>query len=206
MDLESLSKIKSEFNFNPTTILDVGANNGWFSDMCKQIWPSSNITLIEANPCFEPILDGKQYDFTICLLGNENKPDVPFYILKEEPGSTASSIYKEISEYFSGDKYTTISLPMYRLDDVTIYPFDFIKMDTQGSELDIIKGGINTVKKCKYLLIEVSLVPCNEGAPLKEDVVNYLKSINFKVVSTPYSHYLNGKLLQEDLLFENSVL
>ena len=39
--------------------------------------------------------------------------------------------------------------------------------------------------------------------PLKEEVVNYLKSIGFEIVDTPYSHYVDGELIQEDLLFEN---
>jgi len=201
MNLDALIDFKNKFNFNPSTILDIGASNGWFSNLCLQVWPDSDITMIEANPILEESLKNTNIPYSICLLGNENKIDVPFYISKIDPASTGNSIYKETSEYFND--YDIKLLPMYKLDDITKFPFDFIKMDTQGSELDIIKGGKNTIDKAKYLLVEVSLIECNEGAPLKDDIVNYLKSVNFNLVDVVYSHYLDNKIVQEDVLFKH---
>ena len=108
-----------------------------------------------------------------------------------------------MSSFFDENNCETISLPMNKLDDIINESFDFIKMDTQGSELDIIKGGLNTIKKCKYLLIEVALVPANENAPLKEDIVKFLSNYNFKPVDVLYDHISDGKLTQQDVLFKS---
>ena len=203
MDLNALYSIKNKFNFTPNSILDIGASNGWFTNLCRNVWPSASFTMIEANPLLEEDLRSMNIHYIIALLGEEEKPYVKFYINKKEKKSTGNSIYKEISEHFSNENLEVIYLPMNKLDNVVTNTYDFIKMDTQGSELDIIKGGVNTIKKAKYLLSEVSLKPCNEGAPLKLEVIDYLKSINFEVIDISYSHYLNDKLTQEDLLLEN---
>ncbi len=203
MDLSALHGIKNKFNFTPNTILDIGASNGWFTNLCKTVWPAASFTMIEANPFFENALKSMGIHYIIALLGDKEKSSVKFYINKTERGSTGNSIYREISEFFNDKNCEIIYLPMNILDNLVTDTYDLIKIDTQGSELDIIKGGINTIKKSKYLLLEVSLKSCNEGAPLKDEVVNYLKYINFIVVDSPYSHYLNGELLQEDLIFKN---
>jgi len=35
---------------NPKTVIDVGANTGWFASCLGQVCPNVNITMIEANP------------------------------------------------------------------------------------------------------------------------------------------------------------
>ena len=57
--------------------------------------------------------------------------------------------------------------------------FDIIKIDTQGSELDIIKGGLETVKKASYVILEVPTLQYNEGSPLFDEVIDYMKQIGF---------------------------
>lgn len=206
MDLLAVKQLKEKHNLNPSTILDIGANNGYFTNLCLSIWPAADITMIEANPFHETALKNMNLEYSICLLGNENKNEVDFYRSKLDISSTGCSIYKEKTEYFNDSNLEIIKLPMYKLDDITKYYFDFIKMDTQGSELDIIKGGINTIQHCKYLIIEVSLTPTNEGSPLKSELIEYLKSININEVEVSYNHYNNGKLSQQDILFKNNII
>ena len=201
MDLNALYNLKTKYNFNPISILDIGANNGYFADMCKSVWTYTAIFLIEANPEWENTLKSKNYDYLISLLGTESGYDVAFYRDKNDKTSTGCSIYKELSHFFNSAE--EIKLPMNKLDDVVEGSFDFIKMDTQGSELDIIKGGLDTISKCKYLLLEVSLINTNENAPLKYDIINYLKTIQFEEVDVLFNHYDKGILTQQDVLFKH---
>ena len=71
MDINALNKIKTHYNFNPSNILDIGANDGYFANLCRTIWPTSNLTLVEANPFWSDILKEKNYKNIITLLGNE---------------------------------------------------------------------------------------------------------------------------------------
>jgi FkbM family methyltransferase len=206
MNIEALYKIKQKYFLEPKTILDIGACNGWFAGLCKHVWSDSKITLIEANPFYAETLKNTGNPYFITLLGESQKTSVPFYIKKDEPGSTASSIYKDLGDYMKNGNCEIVNLTMNRLDDLIFEGFDFIKIDTQGSEVDIIKGGLNTVRKSKYLLCEVSLKECNEGAPLKKDVLDYLSSIHFEPIDVAFTHTLNGVPFQEDILFVNNCL
>jgi FkbM family methyltransferase len=205
MNLEAVFDIRNKLNFYPNTILDIGANNGWFTNICKTVWPNCSVSMIEASVEHEPALRNMHMHYIITLLG-DRQDVVKFYVNKNDKASTGNSIYREKSVYFDESNCEVVKMPMDLLDNVVTGTFDFIKIDTQGSELDIIRGGLKTIKKAKYVLLEASLVDCNEGAPLKQEVVDYMKSINFDLIYAPFSHILDGKLIQEDLLFKNMSL
>jgi len=59
---------------------------------------------------------------------------------------------------------------------------DFIKLDTEGSELDILKGAIGVLKKSVVgLSIEVEFCPFHKGQPLFSDVDSFLRPLGFRL-------------------------
>ena len=80
-----------------------------------------------------------------------------------------------------------------------------IKIDVQGSELDIINGGIQLIKNSKMVILEVSLVEYNEGSPTKEKVYEKMFELGFKDVENlgTINHPLTYELIQQDVLFIN---
>ncbi len=62
----------------------------------------------------------------------------------------------------------------YNIDDV-----DFIKIDVQGAELDIFKGGKNALKNVIKIICEVEFVPLYENQPLFGDMCDFLKQYDF---------------------------
>jgi tetratricopeptide (TPR) repeat protein len=94
-----------------------------------------------------------------------------------------------------------------RLDDLFRgRQFDFVKIDTQGSELDVILGGPVLLSHADYILVEVSLVEYNIGGARAEAVFAKLAELGFHVTEVTDFHRLasvaNGNLLQMDFLFE----
>ncbi len=94
---------------------------------------------------------------------------------------------------------------MKRLDDLfeDSAVFDLVKIDTQGSEKDIIQGGINLVKKASALILEVSYIEYNEGAPTAEEVTDFVKQVGFVENMSIGEHYHEDKIIQKDILFLN---
>ena len=87
-----------------------------------------------------------------------------------------------LSDACSAEK--TIEVQTYTLDylleENKIEKIDFISLDTQGSELDIIKGGINSLKKDIIAVqLEVSLIDIYENGSSFFEINKFLNDNNF---------------------------
>lgn len=198
----------STYGFSPRTILDIGAYQGDWTRMIKVIFPLSKVFMIEATPDKKSILKKvkEASGFEIALLGKKNKKSVDFYTAdpRQTNITTGNSIYLEKTKYF--DKKLKVKLPMITLDELVkkrkLKNIDFIKIDTQGSELDILKGGEKTIKSVELILLETQNLEYNSGAPFMEDVIIDMKSYGFRLYDIVEIHYLpTGELFQVDLLF-----
>ena len=196
-----LHRLRNKGNF-PKVFLDAGAHFGETNYTIRSVYPESRVISFEANPNCEPMLNQHGMEFVICLLGNEDKESVPFYINPNDVVSTGCSVYKEKTEHFANAR--TIELPMYRLDTIIpseIVP-DFLKMDVQGAELAILDGASRILPSIKWVYLEVSFVPCNEGAPLFKEVSDYLYNKGYQISDMCDPTYVKDELLQCNFLFE----
>lgn len=184
---------------SPYKILDIGANVGDFAVMCKHKWSATYIHCIEANENCESRLQVVADKYTIALLGDKNHTSC-YYTDRNNPHGQGNSIYKEIVY----DQYDVVYKPMVTLDSIITEEFDLIKIDTQGSELNIINGGIKTLKRAKYVLLELSLIPYNHNAPLYPTVVERMMDLGFMPYHTLNLCRVNNRLIQTDLLFFNT--
>jgi FkbM family methyltransferase len=196
-----LEKIKKYFT--PNSILDIGANVGQFYNEIKQIFPNSYYYLIEGNDKCETSLQLLKVDYSISLLSDEVK-EVKFYTRTTEERCTGNSIYREKTSFFSDDEITietkiTTTLKLL----LSNKQFDLIKIDVQGSEIDVINGGVEIIKNSKGVLMEISLVEYNENSPTKEFVYSFMESLNFYPAEHigDINHPITHQLIQQDILF-----
>jgi FkbM family methyltransferase len=198
MNLQTISKY-----FHPYRILDIGANIGQFHRESKYYFPDSFIFSIEASADCEPFLKEITDNYYIGLLASDNS-EYNFYSRKDTGTGTGNSIYRELTNFYSDEQVHIIKQQGIRLDDLfeSDSEFDLIKIDTQGSELDIIKGGMDLCKRSKGILLEVSLTKYNEGAPLYDDVMQFMSSIGFNSVEI-LDEARNHGSHQQDILFIN---
>jgi FkbM family methyltransferase len=79
---------------------------------------------------------------------------------------------------------------------------DLLKIDTQGTELLVLRGGDETLRRTRAVWVELSLTPLYEGACLVHEVVDHLHSRNLYLrdVSTEFRGPA-GELLQVNGLF-----
>jgi len=198
-----LEKIKKYFI--PTSILDIGANQGQFYREAKLVFPNSYFFLVEGNQSCEEALKGLNVDYSISMLSDYVK-EVDFFVRKDEPTCTGNSIYREKTSFYDDDQIRISKVKTNRLADLFVDRiFDLIKIDVQGSEIDIIEGGIEIIKKSNGLLLEVSLTEYNFNAPTKEFVMEYMKRIDFLPVEIigNINHPITHELVQQDILFLN---
>jgi FkbM family methyltransferase len=189
--------------------LDIGAYRGDFSRLLRSFWPDIKIWQFEADERQRPFIPDAQF----VLLGDAQR-EVDFYTVDESfAPTTGSSIYRENTEIYSHPLVR--KMQMTTLDALT-ETIDFsgdwkehglVKIDTQGSELDILRGARRFLERYspRALLLEVSLFPYNLGAPLLADVIAYLSGIQYRATDIFDVHYwLDGRLTQVDLYFERT--
>ena len=161
---------------NPKSVLDIGANVGDFSRLCRSLWNDIDILMVEGNENCEPDLKLTGYPYTIELLGDEEK-EVDFYIQSDNIKGTGCSYYREVTHLY--DEPIIVKKTLKKLDDIVNQTFDIIKIDTQGSELDIIRGGKNTISKASYVILELPIKEYNLNSPKIEDIIEEMKSLGF---------------------------
>jgi FkbM family methyltransferase len=176
----------------------------WTRQM-KQLFPEAQYILFEANTEHTEIL--KDLSANLVLLGSQSKPNTPYF--KNTAGcTTGNSIYCEKTIYFTPQMAMVELLPMMRLDEFisqhNLPPPDFIKLDVQGAELDILVGAGEFLSNVRYCVLETSLHEYNHGAPLIEDVIIFMKERGFCLIDIVELHKINGYLAQADLFFAHS--
>ena len=180
-------------------ILDIGANDGWWYRNTQPQYPTAKFTLIEANPYNEPMLKVLGVDYHMACL-SDRVQTINFYTTKSSPTSTGASYYRENTEHFNDTNLEILELTTTTLD--LLFPseiFDFIKMDVQGEEVDIVNGGKGLISRASKVLLEVPVegIEYNIGAPPRKIYFKVMSELGFN----NYSVVENIRNLQEDILF-----
>jgi FkbM family methyltransferase len=160
-------KLSLEKLANKRTALDVGAHVGlWSRDLVKHF---------EKVIAFEPIAEHRE-----CLKKNvlDENLEIRSVALGEFIGTTDFKYYKENSgktHRIDGDKYDIVTIDSLNLNDV-----DYIKIDVEGFEKQVIMGAHETIQRCHpRIVIEIKkLDHIAKGQEL--DAQNHLLSIGYK--------------------------
>ena len=199
-ELEKRLNFYKKNGINFKKILDIGAYKGEWKDLFQKIFPESDILMIEANKDKEDILK-KKGNYIIALLGSEDGKEVDYFKCIDDKIDTGNSVYLEnTSMKFNPEKRKTKKLSSL-LDPND--KFDLIKIDVQGSEIEVIEGGKSIIKNSNFLLVELSLQNYNEGAPKLLEVINKLNEYNFELIDIIDRNYRNNVLVQIDGIFKN---
>lgn len=187
----------------PFSVLDIGANRGHWAAGAKRLWPNSYVMCVDGNPECDAELKASGFSYRIALLADEEK-EVTFYTRKGALAYTGCSIYLEDTQFYAGDAAEPHTMRTETLDGM--FPdavFDLIKIDVQGAELDVLRGGKELVKRAKALLLECSLEQYNKGAPLIDAVRDYCREIGFphEVHIENIVHPIHRNVIQQDKLF-----
>jgi hypothetical protein len=80
---------------------------------------------------------------------------------------------------------------------------DFLKLDVQGYELEVLKGGERALSSTRAVLLEVSFIPFFERMPVALDVVNFMAARGFMWydVLGIYRRRSDDALMQMDVMF-----
>ena len=194
-----------QIHFKPERILDVGAAHGHFVHVAQTIWPDAKYTAVEANEDCRPLL--QRYDAEImirCLAGQAGIRH--YYKTKLDPVSGGNSLLRERSTAFDDSQVKIDQLNCTTLDTLLEgRQFDLIKLDTQGTEIEILSAGRAILDAAHVVILEASLIANNEGVPLMGDVIRFMADAGFLVFDfcgpREGGHFCLERRSQIDLIF-----
>ena len=167
---------------NTIKILDIGAANHKIENRWRFLGKKIEVILFE--PDERSFLKLKYSGHEVYNFALGAKPTVDQLNLTRKP--ECSSFLMPNTDYLNKfpnkerwDILDSVDIQVRSLDSFSL-DLDFIKLDTQGSELDILKGSTETLKNVLGLEVEVSFVEIYKNQPLFGAINQFLLNNGFE--------------------------
>ena len=196
------------------SVLDIGANKGQFTSHIHSLLPDAYIY------SFEPLKS--VFEKLKRSLSGVSKFSCFNYALGEKSGNhkifhndftpSSSLLPMEDLHWHIFPKTRDVKeevIEVHKLDDIAdslnLNTQILIKIDVQGYEANVIRGGEQTIKRAKILIVETSFERLYRGQELFDDIYSMVKSLGFELkgVEEPLHHPKDGRILQCDSIFVN---
>lgn len=183
----NLNKFKKHIDKSINGIIQVGAHYG--QEVSDFLTLTDNILLFEPQKkAFEQLLKTiEKYDTIKAeqfALGNMDSGDIEMYIANTNDAQSSSLLepYKHLHQYpncqFKSKENVKITSINHYFTDKK-FNYNLLVIDTQGYELEVLKGGSNYLSKIDFILTEVSNQELYKNCVLIEDLDCFLKTHNF---------------------------
>jgi len=193
--------------FRPQIVVDGGACVGDWTLLFHSVFPDAKILMVEPQAPHFDVLSAlaarraTHRKVVSTLLGPPGMNSAPFVVLDDASGGTGSSVLSEISDV----PRHVVETPVTTLDKLVLergfgFP-DFIKLDVQGFEIEVLKGAAEALKRADFVLLEVGVRNYNKGAPLLHEVLQWMHGQGFNMYELFDLSRRSDILVQLDLLF-----
>lgn len=149
-------------------LFDVGANVGKYSTMLREAFPGASIYAFEPNVNAFKILTEKLSGKVECLnLGMGADQDIGrLFTYSGAPASSHASAFQDMFTHFhKSTDLTAIEFEMTSVDrfckDRGIHAIDLLKIDTEGGELQVLKGAREMLAQGRIKVIQFEFGECN---------------------------------------------
>lgn len=199
-----------KFYLRKTTVVqcvDVGANIGQTTQLLANLYPESKILSIEPDESTHETLknncDGNSNIKTLCAFVGARKGTTPFYVNKHSDMSSALKPGNSGWGSIAGE----IMLEMRNLEEIAhahgIAHINFLKVDTQGFDFEVLKGAKGMLKSQAIDLVAIEHIFSDlyeQTVPLDE-VLAYMRSCDYELLAFYHPIYQKNRMGWADLLF-----
>lgn len=117
--------------------------------------------------------------------------------LWSEEGWLACRDWSEGSTFFPNEAEASahggVVFPVHTLDSLNLPKLDFLKVDTEGAELDVFRGGIETIKRCRPKMLFENHVHIDPDCEAK--CIAFLRELGYRHVGTRPHHSISHTLM-----------
>lgn len=202
----------------PLVLYDIGARYG-IHYLYTELLKLPNFSVVgfepdqqEAAKLNDNNISGIKKTFPVALA--ESKGVRTIYITKH-PG--CSSLYPPnkdlLAEYSVSDLFEvtdTTSVDTISIDEFTeefdVAKPDFLKIDIQGAEYEVLKGGQSTLSNNVLgVFLEAHLREMYIGSPLFFDIHTLLSKLDFKLIYCQYNPNYGGEIVELDVAYVRNI-
>lgn len=185
--LIDLERIVKKYNLQINGVIQIGAHFGEENNIYDNLNIKNRIFFepLESNFNILKYNLGDKYELYKLALGNDNK-DIEMFVEEANLGQSSSILKPELHlkqyPHIVFNKKEIVQ--MKRLDDINIdlSKFNFINIDVQGYELEVFKGGKNTLNNIDYIMAEINRDEVYENCTKINDLIRFLKPYGFELV------------------------
>jgi len=172
---------------DPLVLIDVGASGGLRS-LWRPLRPCLLRVGIEPDPmAFQKLQAEKEYSLLFPVALSDKTGSADFYLTRTKGRSSLlRPNHRIIDKFYDSAQFEvvdTVSVPISTLDallDAHQVKADFLKIDTQGTAWEVLRGGeASTLPSALGVEIETEFLPRYEGQVLFEDVHRLLTRNGF---------------------------
>jgi len=193
---DTLLRHLATIGLSPRLIFDIGAYEGTFIAACKAIFPAAACWAFEPNLAKQAQLSA-QADRVFPDLLSDMPGELPYWEadFAEQSGN---SIFRE---------HTNLPFHATLRRAVTIDSLvggavpDLVKLDTQGSELAILRGGPASICQAESVILEVSFRRYNDRASLFPEALAVMAGLGYQLIDMEEVLRVGGILIQSNALF-----
>lgn len=199
-------------------VLDVGANIGQYGDLLFESGFDGTLISFEAIPSVHQQLSRhamtkrEQWQVAPCAALGSKRGQIDINV---SANSVSSSILPMCETHLDAapesryvDKQTVAvdRLDALALEFIPASAVMLLKVDTQGYELEVLKGATGLLQSVAAIQIELSLTPLYEGAPTFVEMIDFMASTGYDLFSIVpgFRDQRSGRLLQVDGFFVRS--
>lgn len=197
-----------------STVIDVGANTGQFALVARSVFPDAEILCIEPLPdAIRTLSKVFRSDSRVAIeeyaLG-DNAGAVKMHMSAAMDSSSVLPITALQSKIFPGTHEVGLAdVEMVTLGDIvnrrTVSRPTLLKIDVQGYEDKIIRGGRQCMENIDYIYVEASFVELYEGQGLASELIRLCHDSGFELSGIYNCKYGPGeRMVQCDFLFSSA--
>ncbi len=198
--------------FKFATILDIGANVGDFAYTIRPLFPSAQIYSFEPLPdCFQQMLvhlQGVDRFTAFNLALGDQSGELQFQRSSHSPSSSFLTMAETHTLAFPASSGSqSVKVRIERLDNLgaqlTLIEPILVKIDVQGYEAHVLRGGQQTIRRASAIVVETSFEPLYQNQPLFPEVSRVLTDWGFTYLGRldQFCDPHDNRPLQQDSLF-----
>jgi FkbM family methyltransferase len=165
------------------SLVDIGANDGSFATYLQGVFGFEQVYAIEPLDRHAVPLAARGFEVLSLALSDANSESEMIVSEADAASSLMPPTARCLDEYPQAQTIAKQRVAVRRLDDVMgeLAPETMIKVDAQGAEARIIRGGQRVFGQARAVLIEMTFAPLYEGGALFDEVHQELRKLGFSL-------------------------